>query len=147
MKRKKYSEEQIIGILKEAERGVGVQELCRMHGMSEASFYTWRSKYGGMDVSDAKKLRALEEENRRLDRFHLGLIPVRLVFSPMTSSCPRSIQRGWPSGTPCLRQVPFREKAPARSSGSIQGENGLKQMVAEQALDIQMLKAVNAKKW
>lgn len=88
MKRKKYTEEQIIGILKEAEAGVPVKDLCRKHGMSQGSFYAWRSKFGGMEVSDAKRLKALEEENRRL-----------------------------------------------------------KQLVGEQALDIQMLKAVNEKKW
>ena len=68
MKRKRYSEEQIIGILKEAEAGVPVAELCRKHGMSDASFYTWRSKYGGMEVSEAKRLRSLEEENRKLKK-------------------------------------------------------------------------------
>ena len=68
MKRKRYSEEQIIGILKEAEAGVPVADLCRKHGMSDASFYTWRAKYGGMEVSDAKRLRHLEEENRRLKK-------------------------------------------------------------------------------
>ncbi len=57
MKAKRYTEEQIIGILKEAEAGVAVAELCRKHGMSDASFYKWRSKYGGMEVSDAKRLR------------------------------------------------------------------------------------------
>jgi putative transposase len=88
MKRKRFSEEQIIRILKEAEAGVAVKDLCRNHGMSDASFYTWRAKYGGMDVSEAKRLRGLEDENRKL-----------------------------------------------------------KQIVAEQALDIQMLKAVTGKKW
>ena len=68
MKRKRYSEEQIIGILREAEAGVPVADLCRKHGMSDASFYKWRSKYGGMDVSDARKLRQLESENARLKR-------------------------------------------------------------------------------
>ena len=57
MEAKRYTEEQIIGILKEAEAGVAVAELCRKHGMSDASFYKWRSKYGGMEVSDAKRLR------------------------------------------------------------------------------------------
>lgn len=66
MKRKRYSEEQIIGILREAEAGVPVADLCRKHGMSDASFYKWRSKNGGMDVSDAKKLRQLESENAKL---------------------------------------------------------------------------------
>lgn len=68
MKRKRYTEEQIIGILREAEAGVAVADLCRKHGMSDASFYKWRSKYGGMDVSDTKKLRQLEAENAKLKR-------------------------------------------------------------------------------
>jgi len=66
--RKHYTEEQIIGFLKEAEAGVPVKELCRKHGFSDGSFYTWRSKYGGMDVSEAKRLKALEEENARLKK-------------------------------------------------------------------------------
>ena len=66
--KKRYTEEQIIGFLKEAESGVPVKELCREHGFSDGSFYTWRSKYGGMDVSEAKRLKALEEENARLKR-------------------------------------------------------------------------------
>lgn len=66
--KKRYSEEQIIGFLKESESGVQLKELCRRHGFSEASFYLWRSKYGGMDVSDAKRLKALEIENTRLKK-------------------------------------------------------------------------------
>ncbi len=66
--KKRYSEEQIIGFLKEAEAGVSTKELCRRHGFSEASFYAWRSKFGGMDVSDAKRLKALEAENARLKK-------------------------------------------------------------------------------
>ena len=66
MKRQRYSDEQIIGILKEAEAGVPLADLVRKHGISSASFYAWRKKYGGMEVSDAKKLRALEDENQRL---------------------------------------------------------------------------------
>ena len=88
MKRKRFTEEQIIGILKEADAGTAVTELCRKHGMSNPTFYKWRAKYGGMDVPDARRLKQLEDENRRL-----------------------------------------------------------KGLVADQALDIQMLKAVNAKKW
>ncbi len=88
MKRTRYTEEQIIGILKEAEAGVPLGDLVRKHGMSTASFYAWRKKYGGMEVSDAKRLRELEDENRRL-----------------------------------------------------------KKLVADQALDIQILKEVNSKKW
>lgn len=64
--KKRFSEEQIIGILKEAEAGAKVTELCRRHGISDATFYTWRQKYGGMAVSEVKRLRDLEEENRRL---------------------------------------------------------------------------------
>lgn len=66
--KKRFSEEQIIGFLKEAESGVPVKELCRKHGFSDASFYLWRSKFGGMDVSDAKRLKALEVENARLKK-------------------------------------------------------------------------------
>lgn len=66
--KKRFSEEQIIGFLKEAEAGVSVKELCRKHGFSDASFYTWRSKYGGMAVSDAKRLKAMEQENARLKK-------------------------------------------------------------------------------
>lgn len=88
MKGKRFSEEQIIKVLKEAEAGVAVAELCRRHGVSEQSFYRWKAKYGGMDISEAKRLRQLEEENSRLKR-----------------------------------------------------------LVAEQALDIVMLKDLNSKKW
>ena len=88
MKRKRYTETQIIGILKEAELGVPVTDLCRKHGMSNATFYAWRRKYAGMNVAEAKRLKQLEDENRRL-----------------------------------------------------------KKIVADQALDIDMLKAVNARKW
>jgi putative transposase len=66
--KKRYSDEQIIGFLKEAESGVSVKELCRRHGFSDASFYTWRSKFGGMDVSEAKRLKALEAENAKLKK-------------------------------------------------------------------------------
>ena len=68
MKRSRFSEEQVIGILKEHEAGLGVAELCRKHGMSSATFYSWKAKFGGLEVSDAKKLKALEEENARLKR-------------------------------------------------------------------------------
>jgi len=66
--KKRFSEEQIIGFLKEAEAGMPVVELCRKHGFSDASYYKWKAKFGGMDVSDAKRLRALEEENSKLKR-------------------------------------------------------------------------------
>ena len=66
MKRSRYTEEQIIGILKEQEAGTPVAELCRKHGMSDATFYTWKSKYGGLEVNEAKRLRALETEHDKL---------------------------------------------------------------------------------
>ena len=88
MKRSRFKEEQIISILKEAEAGVKLAEVVRRHGISEQTFYRWRSKYGGMEVSEAARLRELEEENRKLNR-----------------------------------------------------------LVADQALDILMLKEINAKKW
>lgn len=68
MKRRRFSEEQIIAILKEQEAGVPVSELCRKHGVSDASIYKWKAKYGGMDVSEAKRLKALEDENAKLKR-------------------------------------------------------------------------------
>jgi putative transposase len=88
MKRSRFKEEQIIAILKEAEVGMKLAEIVRKHGISEQTFYRWRSKYGGMEVSEAARLRELEEENRKLKR-----------------------------------------------------------LVADQALDILMLKEINAKKW
>jgi len=88
MTRKRHTKEQIIAVLKDTHAGLGVQELCCTHGISDATFYTWQTKYAGLEVSDVKKLRHLEDENRRL-----------------------------------------------------------KQIVTEQALNIQALKAVTAKNW
>lgn len=66
--KKRFTEEQIIGFLREAEAGMPIAELCRKHGFSDASYYLWRSKFGGMSVSDAKRLKELELENARLKR-------------------------------------------------------------------------------
>ncbi len=68
MKRIRFTEEQIIGVLKEAEAGAKTAELARKHGVSEATLYNWKAKYGGMEVSEAKRLRALEDENSKLKR-------------------------------------------------------------------------------
>ena len=88
MKGKRFTEEQIIGILNEAEQAGNIREVCRLHNITEQTFYRWRTKFGGMDVSEAKRLKELERENSEL-----------------------------------------------------------KKMVAEQALDIRMLKELNSKKW
>ena len=68
MKKQRFTEEQIIGVLKEQETGVKAADLCRKHGISEATFYNWKAKYGGMEVSEAKRLKALEDENARLKK-------------------------------------------------------------------------------
>ena len=68
MKKSRFTEQQIVGILKESEAGAKTADLCRTHGISSATFYAWKSKFGGMEVSDVVKMRALEDENRRLKR-------------------------------------------------------------------------------
>ena len=73
MKMTRYSEPQILAILQQAEGGVPVAELCREHGMSNASFYKWRAKYGGMDASMVSQMKAMEEQNRRLKRMYADL--------------------------------------------------------------------------
>jgi putative transposase len=84
MKRKRFTEQQIIGFLKEAEAGVPVKELCRQHGFSDASFYKWRAKFGGMQVSEAKRLRELEAENAKLKKLlaeaHLDVEALKVAF-------------------------------------------------------------------
>lgn len=72
--KKRFSESQIIGILKEQEAGAKVADICRRHGISDATFYNWKSKYGGMSVSEAKRLKALEDENRRLKKLVADLM-------------------------------------------------------------------------
>lgn len=82
--KKRFTEEQIIGFLKQAEAGVPVMELCRQHGFSDASFYKWRAKFGGMEASDAKRLRELETENNKLKKLlaeaHLDMEALKVAF-------------------------------------------------------------------
>ena len=73
MKKSKFSESQIFGILKEVEAGRTVAEICREHGISSATYYQWKSKYGGMEASDLKRLRELEDENNRLKKMYADL--------------------------------------------------------------------------
>jgi putative transposase len=84
MKKSRYSEEQIIGFLKQAEAGIPIKDLCRKGGFSEATFYNWRAKFGGMDVSDARRLRELEGENAKLKKLlaeaHLDIHALKTVF-------------------------------------------------------------------
>ncbi len=81
--KKRFTEEQIIGVLKEAEAGLKVSEICRKHGISEPTYYNWKAKYGGMTVSEAKRLKALEQENNQLKRLladaHLDIAALKDV--------------------------------------------------------------------
>jgi len=84
MRKSKYTEEQIIGFLRQVEAGMAVKELCRKHGFSDASFYKWRAKFGGMDVSEARRLKVLESENGKLKRLlaeaHLDIHALKTVL-------------------------------------------------------------------
>ena len=84
MKKSRYSEEQIIGFLKQADAGMPIKELCRKGGFSDATFYKWRAKFGGMDLSDAKRLKELEGENSKLKKLlaeaHLDMHALKSVF-------------------------------------------------------------------
>lgn len=85
MKRLRFSEEQIIGVLKEAEAGAKTGELARRHGVSEATIYNWKAKYGGLEVSEAKRLRSLEDENAKLKRLLADSMLDNAVLKDLTS--------------------------------------------------------------
>ena len=84
MRKSNYTEEQVIGFLRQVEAGMPVKDLCRKHGFSDASFYKWRAKYGGMNVSEAKRLKELESENGKLKKLlaeaHLDIHALKSVF-------------------------------------------------------------------
>jgi putative transposase len=85
MKRSRFSEEQIIAILREQEAGIATAEVCRKHGVSTATFYAWKAKYGGLDVSQARKLKALEEENARLKKLLAEAVLDNAVLRDVTA--------------------------------------------------------------
>ena len=98
MKRSRFSDEQIIGILKEHQAGLLAAELCRKYGISDATFYTWRKKYGGLEVSEARRLKALEEENARLKKLlaesMMDVSTLREMLGKNVWSAP-SVQGSW----------------------------------------------------
>jgi putative transposase len=85
MKRSRFNEEQIIAILKGQEAGMATAEVCRRHGISSATFYKWKSKFGGLDVSEARRLRSLEEENSRLKKLLAEVLLVNAVLKDLAS--------------------------------------------------------------
>lgn len=101
MKRSRFSEEQIIGILKEQEAGAPTAEVCRRHGISSATFYKWKAKYRGLDVSEARRLKALEDENARLKKLlaesMLNEAALRDLLGKNVWSAP-SLQGSWANG-------------------------------------------------
>ena len=85
MKRSRYTEEQIVGILKQGEAGMKTADLCRQHGITEGTYYRWKAKFGGLDVGDAQKLKRLEEENTRLKRIVADLTMDNVVLKDLLS--------------------------------------------------------------
>ena len=92
MKKSRYSEAQIVSVLKEAESGVPVSELCRTHGMSSAAFYQWRSKYGGMDASLISEMKQLQAENARLKRMYADIAMQNELVIPKDRPAPAALK-------------------------------------------------------
>ena len=103
--KKRFSEEQIIGFLRDGDTGIAVKDLCRKHGFSAASYYLWKSKFGGMSVSDAKRLRELETENARLKQL---LAESLLENEVAREALGKNVDRG----TPAVPRIPGRSQLP-----------------------------------
>ena len=101
MKRSRFSEEQIIAVLKEQEAGMPTVEVCRRHGISSATFYKWKSKFGGLEVSDARRLRSLEEENSRLKKLLAEAMLDNVVLKDLASKKNGNARREAGSRRPC----------------------------------------------
>jgi putative transposase len=115
MKRSRYTEEQIISILKEQEARASVAELCRRHGMSDATFYEWKSKYGSLEVSEAKRLRAIEEENTKLKRLLAeAMLDNAALKDLLGKKWPRRHESYLRSGSPALSSGSARERGRLR---------------------------------
>src|SRR6266851_10091412 len=120
MKRARFSEEQIITILKEAEGGAKVTELCRRHGISDATFYTWRSKYGGLEVSEMRRLRQLEEENRRLKSI---VADQALDIRALKDVLAKDRRDAWSVALPGSRGLAHVDEIPQRISPLVVGQD------------------------
>jgi putative transposase len=106
MKRKRFTEEQIIAVLREQEAGVPTAEVCRKHGVSSATFYKWKAKFGGLEVSDAKRLRSLEDENGRLKRMLADAMLDNAALKDLLGkkwTCPALVERDWLNWRPFFR--------------------------------------------
>lgn len=101
MKKSRYTESQIIGVLKEVDAGMKVEEVCRQHGISSATYYNWKSKYGGMEASDVKRLKELEEENAKLKKMFadvsLEIMPLRSLSQKRVGDSRETRMRQHPS--------------------------------------------------